>query len=194
MKKLFVLLVAVVVSFGLVACGGNDPLVDAEHNYWASGNFAGWGDAAGDADYQMEAIALNDERVASIKGDLKNAEFLYLKEIVLPTDEAGWGDGSPKYTIDGVEKVFDGNLTVKVLRSAVDDEANVPEFWAQNSESGAISNLTPETFYIPTYAETVDDGSGTWADNPVAMEAGTYYLIFAQFEDGTRAMGLIPVE
>jgi hypothetical protein len=35
--------------------------------------------------------------------------------------------------------------------------------------------------------------AGGWNDNPVALAAGHYYLIFAEF-DGSRAMGLVPVE
>ena len=186
MKKLFLMLVALLFSFGLVACS-SEPLANAEKNYYVVGNFNGWGEGIGD-DSKMEAIAKNDDRVASIKGELSGVEYLYLLEITLPTDAAGW---DVTYTIDGTETTYDGNLTIKVVRTAIDDPDSI-DFWAQNKESGEIDNLTPDTLYLPTYAETVDDGSGTWADNPIALEAGTYYLVFAEF-DGSRAMGLIEV-
>lgn len=188
MKKLLVFVMALVAVFSLVACTGSDEvLASANKDYYATGNFNGWGafDTA-----KMEAIKISDERVKSIKGDLKGVETLYILEITLPGTEAGW---NVTYTIGGEEKVFDGNLTVKVIRTAKDDKDSV-DFWAQNKESGMITNLTPATLYMPTYAETVEDGSGTWGDNPVALAAGTYYIVFAEKGAGLNAvryMGLI---
>jgi hypothetical protein len=185
MKKLMFVFVALFVAFALVGCGGGEILENSTKDFYATGNFAGWGDAAGNEEFKLEAIALNDSRVASIKGDLRGAVSLYVLEIVLPATEAGW---TQTYTIDGVEVAFDGNLTVKVIRTEKDGD--IPEFWAQNPESGKIDNLTPTTMYIPPFVEENVDGAGTWNDNPVALEAGTYYLVFAEF-DGSRAMGLI---
>jgi len=34
--------------------------------------------------------------------------------------------------------------------------------------------------------------AGGWNDNIVAYQAGTYYLVFAEYEN-YRAMGLIPI-
>lgn len=180
MKKLLVLVLGLFLALGLVGCG---VLENADKDYYVTGNFNGW-DTKEDA--IMEAISRNDSRVASIKGDLKGVKFLYILEVTLPEEAAGW---SFSFTIDGEEVEFDGNLTVKVIRTAAGDP-DTRDFWAQNRESGKIDNLTPSTLYMPTYAETVEDGSGTWADNPAAFEAGTYYVVFAEF-DGSRAMGLI---
>ncbi len=190
MKKFLLVLVLMFTVFSLVGCK-EKVLENPEKNYYATGQFAGWGDAAGNATYAMAPIKLSDERVASIKDKLKSATYLYVLEITLPTGDAGW---TATYTIDSVEKVFNGNLTVKVIRTAKSDETNEPEFWAQNPESGKIDNLTPTTLYIPPFVEENVGGAGSWNDNSVAFEAGTYYLVFAEFvsqKGVTRAMGLI---
>ncbi|MDT8336211.1 MAG: hypothetical protein RQ856_00130 [Candidatus Izemoplasmatales bacterium] len=185
MKKLLVLLLALVFSFGLVACS-SEPLANAEKDYYATGNFNGWDTVEAG---KMVAIAKNDDRVASIKGELSGVEFLYLLEATLPATEAGW---TATYTIDGTETTVDGNLTVKVIRTTAGDP-DARDWWAQSPESGEIVNLTPETLYIPPFVEENVDGAGGWNDNPIAFEAGTYYIVFAEFEDGVRALALIPV-
>jgi len=218
MKKLFALLLAFVLAFGVVACTEEattteaatteaatteeattteevttlDPdrlLVDEDKSYWATGQFAGWGDAAGNTMYQMEAIAATDAIVADL--DVEGAALLYAKLITLPAGEAGW---TATYTIDGTETTFDGNLTVKMIRTSATDEDNIPEWWAQSPESGAITNLTEDTLYIPPFVEENVDGAGTWNDNPVALEAGTYFMVFAEYEDGSRAFGLVDID
>jgi hypothetical protein len=187
MKKLFTLFAVILFAVTLVACAdANDTvLVDEAHDYYVTGNFAGWGDAAGNPTYKMEAIAVNDARVASIKSQLSGATGLYIIEVVLPSADAGWG---PEYKVDGVLTTFNGNLTVKVIQTEAGDD--IPNFWAQNPESGAITNLTPATLYIPPFVEENVDNAGTWNDNPVARTAGTYYLVFVIFQ-GSKGMALI---
>ena len=188
MKKLLVLVVALVATFGLTACGSDEILENEGKAYYATGQFNGW---SAQDDFKMEAIKLSDERVASIKSALKGVEALYILEITLPTGEAGW---TASYTIDGEEVVVDGNLTVKIIRTDAADKDSV-DFWAQSPESGEIKNLTPEELYIPSFVEENVDGAGTWNDNPIAFEAGTYYIVFAEKGAGTTAerfLGLIP--
>lgn len=195
MKKLFVLLLGLVVSIALVGCS-NDPLVNADKDYYVTGQFNGW-DTVEDTG-MMVAIAKNDDRVASIKDQLKDVEFLYLKEITLPSDDAGWG---VNYIIDGTNTTLNGNLTVKVIRTTAGDP-DARDWWAQSPESGEIMNLTPGTLFMPEFLEnattSVTSGdttftSGAWNDNPVALTAGTYYAVFAEFTNGDRALGLIEV-
>ena len=186
MKKVLALFVVLLFAVALVACGdSNKILEDTAHDYYVTGNFAGWGGAAGNPTYKMEAIAIGDARVASIKDQLKDATGLYIIEIVLPADDAGWG---VTYKINGTVRELNGNLTVKVIQTEVGDD--IPNFWAQNPESGKIDNLTPSTLYIPPFVEENVDQAGTWNDNPVAMQAGTYYLVFVLFQ-GAKAMALI---
>lgn len=192
MKKLFVAFAVLFLSFGLVACGEDEKKVRANENkdYYAAGQITNWGD--GFAEFKMEAIALGDARIASIKKELKGVQYLYVLEIVLPDEDAGWNED----VVVGEETInVNGNLSVKVIRTNKDD-ADAVDFWAQNKESGEITNLTPDTLYMPKYRETdtEEDGLGTWAGNPFALEAGTYYLVFAEKGAGANAvrfMGLI---
>ncbi len=176
MKKLSIFTVLVFSIFLLAACGAGTILEREDASHFLTGNFAGWGDAIGVEQYKMEAIALNDDRVSSLRSDLRGATALYVLEATFPAGEAGW---SANYTIDGVEYAFDGNLTFKVVRTASDDE-EIPLWWGQSPESGKFNNLTPDVVYVPPFMEENIDGAGAWNDNPVVMEAGTYYIIFAE--------------
>ena len=189
MKKLFGLLTTLVLALTLVACGGGTILVDEAKDYYATGNFANWGDATSKAELRMEAIAVNDPRVDSVRSQLDGATALYVLEIVLPSEDAGWGDDNPKYNVNGTLTTFNGNLTVKVIQTEKGDIA--PIYWAQNKESGKVDNLTPATLYIPPYVEENVNNLGTWGDNPVGIKAGTYNLVFALFPNQKKAMGLI---
>ena len=192
MKKISVLFIFLMSMFALAACQSGGILEDEGHSYFVTGNFASWGDAIGRETNKMEAIELNDERVASIKGALSGATALYIFEATLPSDEAGWGE---TYKVDGVETFFDGNLTVKVVRTTADDE-DVPLWWGPSPESGELFNLTPETLFMPQYIDEnspqrdPDLGLGHWNSNPVVMEAGTYYIVFAVI-NGQRHLGAI---
>ena len=185
MKKVLALLLGLVLSFGLMGC--NSPLENADKDYYVTGQFNGWDTV--EETGRMEAIAKNDDRVADIKDQLDDVEFLYLKEIVLPATDAGW---TVTYKIDGTVTELNGNLTVKVIRTTAGDP-DARDFWAQNPESGAVNNLTPTTLYIPPFVEENVDQAGTWNDNPVALAAGTYYAVFAEYSNGDLGLGLIEV-
>ena len=76
MKKLVLLLVVLFGAFALVGCVSGEILADEAHDYYATGQFAGWGEAVGNEDYKMVAIARNDERIKSIVDDTKGAVYL----------------------------------------------------------------------------------------------------------------------
>jgi len=162
-----------------------DILENLNKDYYATGNFNGWDTLITG---QMDSISRYDQRVNSIIDELEGVKYLYILEITLSAMSSGW---DVTYKIDGIVQTFDGNLTVKVIRTTAEDPDS-RDFWAQSPESGAIINLTPGTLYIPTYMEDNIDQAGGWNDMPVAFEAGTYYIIFAEFED-SKAMGLIKV-
>jgi hypothetical protein len=190
-------------SAALASCGTPQILADADHDYFVTGNFAGWGDATTALEedgvtktFIMEAVSVADARVATVKAQFRNPSMLYVKQIVLPETEAGW---TVEYvrTQGGTLETFDGNLTIKVQQTAKDGVA--PNYWAQNPESGVVNNLTPETLYIPPFfQEAPYEGAGDWNSNPVALAAGTYYAVFGSqvFEGDTLAelfLGLVPV-
>ncbi len=166
---------------------GNTILKDYDRDYYATGQFNGWW---AHSSFKMEATSIDDERITSIAEQLEGVHSLYILEITLPSEEAMW---EQTYTIDGVEVTFNGNLALKVICTEKDDDSLI-YYWAQNVESGAITNLTPNTLFIPKYIEENPDGDGTWADNIFAKEAGTYYLVFAEKGAGkniVRYIGLI---
>jgi len=189
MKKLLSIFVVLFAAFILVGCVSGTVLPVEGKDFYVTGQFAGWGDAPGNDMYKMTAIARNDERVKSIVDDLKGATAIYILEITLPTEAAGW---DVTYKIDDVVTVLDGNLTVKIIRTDADDV--VPNWWAQSPESGEIMSMTPDTLYIPPFVEENVDQAGGWNDNPVALAAGTYYAVYAEFGVGeAKGLGLIEV-
>jgi len=186
----------------LVACGEAPILADAAHDYYATGQFAGWGGATEALDedgvtktYIMEAVSAKDERIDAIADDLDNPTMIYVKEIVLSAEDAGW-EASFAFTEGAELTTFNGNLAVKVIQTATDDI--VPIYWAQGPESGFVLNLTPDTFFLPPYFEEAPwTDSGDWASNPFAKEAGTYTLVFGSMnyeDEPTLFMALIAVE
>jgi hypothetical protein len=204
MKKFIPLML--LLSATLASCGTPAILADADHDYFVTGQFAGWENAptALEEDgvtlkYLMEAISIADERVESVKSQFRSPEFLYVKAIVLSDELAVWSETYTRIE-GGTAETFNGNLTVKVQQIDIDAEVPVPNYWAQNPESGIVNNLTPETLYLPPFFEEAQwEGSGTWASNPVALEAGNYLLVFgSQVFSGDELaevfMGLIPVE
>jgi len=186
MKKLIGLFATLLLSISLAACGGGTVLADANHDYYATGNFAGWGDATSKPEQKMEAVALNDSRIGQVRNQLNDATAIYVLEIELPAGAAGW---DVTYTISGTEKKYDGNLTVKVIQTMTGDD--IPNYWAQNPESGRVTMLTPTTLYIPPFVEENVNGAGTWNDNPVVIGGpGKYTLVFAIAPE-TKFMGAI---
>ena len=186
MKKLFGLFATLLLSFSLAACGGGTVLADANNDYYATGQFAGWGDATSKPEQKMEAVALNDSRIGQVRNQLNDATAIYVLEIELPADAAGW---DVTYTISGTEKKYDGNLTVKVIQTATGDD--IPNYWAQSPESGRVTSLTPTTLYVPPFVEENVGGAGTWNDNPVVIGGpGKYTLVFAIAPE-TKFMGAI---
>ncbi len=171
----------------LTGCGVDMTTVlsNPEKDYYATGNWQGW--SAAEAT-KMTAVARGDDAVATIKDQLKEAEFLYVYEgIVLSAEPAGWGS---TYTKDGVDFTIDGNLTVKIIRTALGDKDSV-DYWIQSPESGAVSNLTPDTLFMPEFVPEASAGTlGHSNSNPGAYEAGTYTLVYAALPTG-HAMGLI---
>lgn len=194
-KKLSLFALLVVGLFTMVACNNQDDVIleDETYDYYITGQFADWGNAFGNEDYKMEPIALNDERVSSIKDELEGAELLYVIEATFPAEDPGW---SVTYTIDGTETTVTGNQTVKFARIEMIDGEAIPTWWAPSPESGEIFNLTPDTLFIPNYVDPdgseFEEGLGSWNDNPIVLEPGTYTMVFA-FVDGQRWLGAIPV-
>ena len=219
MKKLvtiiLVALVAISCVFALAACGktyDNTILADQDgYSYVITGAFNGWGvktitPAEGnpvlDAQYQMWAISLNDPIVASIAKDLESAgvKALYAAQHTFTNNkngdewEAGW---SIKYvTKKGADPIeLDGNMAIKVIKTkweTLGDTAAWSQAWLPDAGGTTFKSLTPSTLYMPPHSEAeLWEGSGAWNDNPVVLEAGSYYVVLAVFADGTFGLGAI---
>lgn len=186
MKKYSILAIILIVALAVVSLTGcGEILANEGKEYFVTGQFAGWGDAFGKAEYKMEAIALNDARVASLKKDLKGAKYLYIiTGVTFPSTEAGW---TAQKVVDGVVVDADGNLTLKFLQGAVGGEA--PDWWGQSPESGEFRSLTPSLLFIPGYTETPTVGPD-WNGNMVVGAAGTYTIVLAIFDE-YKAAGII---
>ena len=195
MKKIVTLVLVAMVAmscvFALAACA--KPLEDPEFFYTITGNFNGWKvntDAADetklDAKYQMEAISASDARVKSIKGQLKDAQYLYIVEHTCVNEGAGW---TKKYTLS------EGGREVEVLKTkftVVGEVSSWEANWLPDAGNTNVKSLTPDTLYCPPHSEAPTyPGSGAWNDNPIILEAGTYYVVFATFADGTEGIGAI---
>ena len=175
MKKLLVFVLALVAVLGLASCG--KAAVNPDKDYYAVGQFQGW--SVGKAESKMEAVS-------SVKGlKIKGAKYIYALEVTFSAEKAGWEEA-----IKGGD-TFDGNLSIKVVRTAAGDPESV-DFWAENKESGEVKNLTPETLFVPAYhEEDLGDGMGTWGGNTFVRAAGTYTIVFVEFADGTLGMGAV---
>lgn len=181
MKKILTFLFALVAVLGLASCG--KAVENPEKDYYVVGQFNGWGDSIGKPEFKMSAVAANDKAVKNLK--IKDAKYVYALEVVFPAEDAGWN-----VSISGGD-TFNGNLAVKVVRTEKDDPESI-NFWAENKESGEVKNLSPETLFVPAYREQDEaDGKGTWADNGCVREAGTYTIVFVEFEDGSLGMGAV---
>jgi ABC-type oligopeptide transport system substrate-binding subunit len=193
-------LLAAFLFVGIAACDGTEEettlppiLEDTEHDYYVTGNFAGWAEAFGDEEYEFEATRITDPALTDLYDDIEEATLLYTIDVTFPAEAAGW---DVTYTIDGTEEVFDGNQTVKMARTTMTDGEAIPDFWMPSPESGEVFNLTPDTLFIPEYVDPSssefdpDAGTGDWNGNPVVMVPGEYTIVFAEV-DGQRWMGAI---
>lgn len=183
MKKILTFLFALVAVLGLASCG--KAVENPEKDYYVSGQFADW--KVGEReDLKMVAVAANDKAVRKLK--IKSAKYVYAVEVVFPSEKASWQEKVK----NGEEIIeFDGNLALKVVRTAKGDPESM-DFWAQNKESGEVKNLSPETLFVPAYREQDQaDGQSTWGGNCCVREAGTYTIVFVEFEDGSLGMGAV---
>ena len=200
MKKLVTILMVAVLAVSCIcvfaACEKGEPLADTEgYSYVITGNFNGWqvnvdpDDATKlDAQYEMEAIAVSDKRVKSIRDQLDDVKLLYIVEHEFTNNkngdewEAGW---SVTYALtEGADPItVDGNMAIKVLKTKYEtlgDESSWSAGWIPDAGGTNVRSLTPSTFYMPA-----------WNDNPIALQAGTFYVVFATFNNGTFGIGLI---
>ena len=216
MKKLVTILLVAMLAvscvFALAACDGKfseEVLADADHEYTITGEWNGWrpnfdkdDSTKLDAKYMMKAVSLTDEIFTSSKAakkvrkDLRDsnggAKFVYVIEYTFVNEGATW---DIKYaTSEGAEvQTWNGNMAIKVLRNTYNTAAqDWTQDWLPNAGDTNLRSITPDTLYMPPHSEAeLWENSGAWNNNPVVLEAGTYYIVFAAFTDGTFGLGAI---
>lgn len=190
MKKLVTVLLAALLAVGCIfvfaACG--KPLENPDSKYVLAGQHPGWGltdpkdpTDAKYADRVMEAIKLNDKRVASIKDKLTEAKYLYVIEWTYVASDAGTDPWT--YNPDGQgAQEFDGNFSLKVIKYTETDGIWAETWYISPESGGNVNSLTPDTLWIPKWEETPEDGSDGWNANCVLLKgAGKYLIVFADF-------------
>ncbi len=205
MKKIVTLalvaMLAVSCVVAMAACAPEEPLANPDYEYIITGNFNGWGVPFTDESkttidpvYHMEAIAVSDARVASIKDKLANAQYLYIVEHTVTDTGAGWNFG---YALTaGAEKTtFDGNQAIKVIKTKYTEVEGIGAWeqnWLPDAGNTTVVSLTSDTLYCPPHSEQPTyENSGAWNDNPAVLKAGTYYIVFVEYTDGTFGIGAI---
>lgn len=206
MKKfvtiMLVAMLAISALFVLAACGSSEPLAREGAYYLLAGGLPGWGlegvnpDDASVANRVMEAISVKDERVASIKSELKDVKYLYLIQYEFK-GSAGWTNTFQPEADAEITNV-DGALLVKVILYTSEDVAGkivwTPTWYSSPEAAGETKSLTPSTLWTPPFKDGISygtDGSG-WNSNGVLLEGeGTYYIVFAEFNSGSYGMAAI---
>ncbi|MBR4256619.1 MAG: SusF/SusE family outer membrane protein [Clostridia bacterium] len=204
MKKIIVMLLAVVLVLSAVACTQQPKVLkDETHELWvahgqyllADGTQNSWGgkEASLYEKSALKAIALED--VKAISEDLYNAlskkavKYLYTIDLIFGTNDATW---DCKFVKDGKVYKANGSYAVKIAQcnSEVDGDTKVysEAQWISDPHTAYVEALTPATIFYPVWQEEKDENGFSWADNPVVIGgAGLYTLVVAQYTNASAA-------
>lgn len=203
MKKIIVMLLAVVLIASLAACSQPKPLADTTHELWvahgqfklADGTENGWNNKESSL-YEksaLTAISLND--VKEISEELyntlskKSVKYLYKIDLIFGTNDAGWPTNFLK---DGILYKANGSYAFKIAQcnSDVDGDTKVysEEQWISDPKTANVEALTPKTVFYPVWQEEADQYGFSWASNPVVIGgAGLYTVVVAQYTNASAA-------
>ena len=200
MKKLSTALVFFGCLVALTACGGEsyskDVVKDADYDaFTVAGAFGSHTEGkAVEWNYTeqgaMTAASLAD--VAKVSKDIaktlkgKELKGLYIYEGALigctQVGFAGWNTDAMK----GGEKVaLDGGYCVKAIACTKDDLTGgyLSAQWIPDPHTACVENLTPDTFFVPTWKEAADENGFAWNSNPVCIGgAGQYTIVVASYK------------
>ena len=222
MKKLSTALVLFGCLLALAACGAQesystDVLKDEDYDaFTVAGPFASHTEGkAVDWKYteqgEMKAASLADVAKVSksmaktLKGKELKGLYIYEGALIGCTQLgfAGWNTDAMK----GGEKIsLDGGYCVKAIGCTADDLTGgyLASQWIPDPHTACVENLTPETFFVPTWQETADENGFAWNSNPVCIGgAGVYTIVVASYNaspDESKvdsynfAMGLVKTE
>ena len=203
MKKLFVLMLAVLMVLSMVACGKKaaKPLADEGHQAWvAHGQFLledgsenSWNgkDQALYEKSSLTAIAVED--VKAINEDLyktlsgKQVKYLYKIDLIFGTNDAGW---TTDFLKDGKLYHANGSYAFKIAQCTIDVDGDTKIYaedqWISDPKTAYAESLTPDTMFMPVWQEEPDEYGFSWASNPVVTGGpGLYTLVIAQYTNAS---------
>ena len=200
MKKLSTALVFFGCLVALTACGkesySTEVLKDADYDaYTVAGPFASHTEGkAVEWNYteqgEMTAASLADVNKVSpaiaktLKGKKLKGLYIYEGALIGCTQIgfAGWNTDAMK----GGEKVtLDGGYCVKAIACTKDDLTGgyLSAQWTPDPHTACVENLTPDTYFVPTWQEAADDNGFAWNSNPVCIGgAGEYTIVVAAYD------------
>jgi len=186
--------VIAIIVLGLAACDSK-PVPDPDHNYRVTGHFADWGSNFA-SEFMMTSVSKSDARLKAIKGELKDALYVYLYEYTPNMSKAaGW---NVEYS--GANIKLDGVFAVKFIRlnpDSLEPSGWIYDMWIPSTEAGGVKNLSPDTLFVPKdrsdeERDAAGDGLGSCNDNPVLLKGAVpYYIVFAVFKDKSRGVGAV---
>ena len=196
MKKSIIAVLSVLLLVTLAAvftsCGVK---ADPRYNYRVTGAFADWGPHY-EAKFMMTQVAASDKRLAPIKSELKNAQYIYVYEYTPDRDNpAGW---YIEYTGAGIR--VDGIQGIKFIRlSANPSEPSgwAHDAWMPSTEMRGFRSITPDTIYVAPdrtdeARDAAGDGLGSVNDNPALLKgARPYLVVLAIYKDGSKGIGAV---
>jgi len=188
------LAVIAIIALGLAACDSK-AVPDPDHNYRVTGHFADWGSNFA-SEFMMTNVSKSDARIKAIKGELKDALYVYLYEYTPNMSKAaGW---NVEYS--GANIKLDGVFAVKFIRlnkDSLEPSGWIYDMWIPSTEAGGVKNLSPDTLFVPKdrsdeERDAAGDGLGSCNDNPVLLKGAVpYYIVFAVFKDKSRGVGAV---
>ena len=136
---------------------------------------------------KMTAISKEESKRLGVDLTGKDVKYLYKYEgLILGTNDSGWKTNFKK---DGKMYKANGSYCFKAVKLSYDAEEEVyaEEQWIPHDHDGHTEALTSNLWVSPTFAEEPDADGFSWDYNPVAMEAGVFTLIVAEYNAAPSA-------
>ena len=203
MKKLLVLMLAVLMVLSMTACGKKaaKPLADEGHQAWVAhgqylledGSENSWNGKDQELYEKSALTAIAVEDVKAINEDLykalsgKSVKYLYKIDLIFGTNDAGW---TTDFLKDGKLYHANGSYAFKIAQCTIDVDGDAKIYaedqWISDPKTAYAESLTPDTMFMPIWQEEPDEYGFSWASNPVVTGGpGLYTLVIAQYNNAS---------
>ena len=215
MKKILVIMLAVLMVVSLAACAKKPVVLNDEgHAAWvahgqyllADGTQNAWNgkDTELYEKSALKAISIEDVKAIdealyeTLKG--KDVKYLYTIDLIFGTNDAGW---TTDFVNEGKLYRANGSYAFKIAQCNVDVDGDnkvyAEDQWISDPHTAYAESLTPKTMFMPVWQEEADENGFSWASNPVVIGgAGLYTLVIAQYNavsaPGTPGFGIALVQ